>query len=70
MGKAVGTSGHQTVKKARQRIVALRPKERGNNTGTNKERPFSILSEEEKNKVLEYCVEQAYRFYTSKNSQF
>ena len=66
MGKITETNDHLTRKKGNPGIVHLR----GKNITTNIERPFSILSKAEKNKVLQYCVERAYKFYTSNNSQF
>lgn len=69
MGKIIEANDHQTLKKRNRRVVSLRAENRGENIATNMERPFSILSEEEKNKAVQYCVDEAYKFYTSNNSQ-
>ncbi len=66
MGKVIETNDN-LIRKIYQKIVLLRENSQGKNIETDIERPFCILSEEEKNKVTKYCLDQAHQFYTSNN---
>lgn len=69
MGKTIQANYHLNLKTRTSSITPLRGKNQGENTATSMELPLCILSEEEKNKVLQYCVEQAYKFYSSNNNE-
>lgn len=68
MGKTIQANYHLNLKTRTSSITPLRGKNQGENTSTNIERTFRSLSEEEKKKVKQYCVDKALKFYTSNNS--
>lgn len=71
MAKSIDSDARQRRKTENRAVEPLRPNNRLKRTAADStERPFGILSEDERDRVLRYCVNVAFRFYTSKNGDW